>query len=126
MGNEWMRTLSTTPIDFDFRGSSAIAGLHPVEQYPGIDISLLWDSEDTWRQQQDLEQKQQLNQKQQQEMHPAPGWLVLRTILLIATGAAWSRLLAENESWITVLQNEVSRMLAMRLSADVGSADEQI
>jgi hypothetical protein len=123
MGNDWIRTLSTSPMDFDARGGSADIGLHLVERYPAIDISLLWPPDlvanAAWQEQQQQKQEEQ----EQQQRRTVPGWLLLRTLLLVASGAAWSRMLADG-SLLAVLQNQVSYMLAILLPADVRGADD--
>lgn len=116
MGTDWIRTMSTTPMDFDDSDRTASVDLHAVECYPGVDLSLLWPpglctakAENACMQ---LEQKRQYKRQKQ----AACGWELLRTIILIATGAAWGlRWYADSESWLAVLQNETMRMVAIRL-----------
>ena len=106
--------------------------LHLVEQYPAVDISLLWVGDSAWRQEQQQEQEEQEQQQEQQQQEQeqqaqqqrrtAPGWLLLRTLVLVATGAVCGlQCYRERSQWLAVLQYQVSKLL----SADVrGGADE--
>lgn len=124
MGNDWIQTLSTNPMDFDAMGGSANVGLHLVEQYPAVDVSVLWPPDilvanTAWQ----AEEQQQLQEKQEKQQRcTAPGRLLLRTLLLVATGVAWSQMSVDG-SLPALLQNHISHVLAVLLSTDVHGAD---
>ena len=129
MGSDWLETLSKTRLDSAAAAALAsaaaggkAAGLHAVESYPGVDISLLWSpdlciaSAKDARRQAAEQQQEEVQELERVRQRSGRRWLALSASLVVAVGVFWSGWLDADGGWLAMLSAETSRMVKHRLS----------